>query len=317
MESDDSYLKELFNGLMDSDGYWKTKSFTTVSDKLADNFCELVVKLGYTPNKQRRYSECVFDNRVIKGWSWQINISNERRTINPNYITEENYQGKIWCIKVKNKNFLVERNGKFAFSGNTDEVFGSIKEGASKEYDHHHPKNPYSATKSAQESLGESFENCYKLPIITTHTMNVIGERQHPEKLVPMCIIKIINGETITIHSNPEKTKAVSRFYIHARNVCDALLFLTERGFKGYDEFNIVGEKEADALEVAQLIAKFIGKPLKYEMTDFHGSRPGHDLRYALDGEKMKELGWEPPKTFEESLEKVVNWYIENPRWLE
>jgi len=211
------------------------------------------------------------------------------------------------------------KNLKLLIVFSTDEVFGSIAEGASREFDHHHPKNPYAATKSAEESLAESFENCYKLPIIVTHTMNIVGERQHPEKLVPMCIRKILNGETITIHSNPEKTKAASRFYIHARNVCDALLFLTERGFHGYDEFNIVGEKEADALEVAQLIAKFVGKPLKYEMKNWHtSSRPGHDLRYALDGSKMSKIGWDVPKTFEKSLQEVVRWYLkpENLRWL-
>jgi dTDP-glucose 4,6-dehydratase len=200
----------------------------------------------------------------------------------------------------------------------TDEVFGAVKDGFSKEFDHHHPKNPYAASKSGQEAIAEAFENCYKLPIITTHTMNIAGCRQHPEKFIPMVMRKVLLSEKVSIHSNPEKTKAAIRSYIHARNVCSALLFLTKRGFQGYDEFNIVGEKEVDALNLAKMIAGFIGKDLIYEMVDFHSSRPGHDLRYALDGSKLKELGFELPKKLEEWLKHIVEWSIrpENLKWI-
>jgi len=203
----------------------------------------------------------------------------------------------------------------------TDEVFGPVECGKSKEYDHHHPKNPYAATKSAQEALGEAFQNCYKLPIITTHTMNVFGERQHPEKFIPSTIRKILNDETVIIHSNPAKTKAAIRSYIHARNVFNALLFLTREfemnGYRGYDEYNIVGEVEIDALTLALKIAQICNKKLNYEMVDFHSSRPGHDLRYALDGSKLKRMGWKLPKTFNQSLTKTVMWEIDRKdTWL-
>lgn len=207
---------------------------------------------------------------------------------------------------------------KLFINFSTDEVFGSVDEGFSKEFDHHHCKNPYSASKSGQEAIGEAFENCYKVPVITTHTMNVFGERQHPEKFIPLCVRKILNDETITIHSNPEKTKAAIRSYVHARNIAKVLLFLTKRGFKGYDEWNITGEKEMDALQIAQFVGKVIGKEIKYEMVNWHESRPGHDLRYALSGEKLKSLRFFYPLGFEESLEKVVKWYLrsENKIWL-
>ena len=81
-------------------------------------------------------------------------------------------------------------------------------------------------------------------------------------------------------------------------------------------KFNIVGEREVSNLEMAQMIAKVLNKPLNYEMIDFHSSRPGHDLRYALDGELMKSLGWAYPMTFEESLARMVNWTIRHPEWL-
>ncbi|MBI3037329.1 GDP-mannose 4,6-dehydratase [Candidatus Woesearchaeota archaeon] len=198
----------------------------------------------------------------------------------------------------------------------TDEVFGPAPEGVLyKEWDRYKSGNPYAATKAGAEELCIAFENTYKLPIIVTHTMNCIGERQHPEKFIPMCIRKILSGETVTIHSDKTKTKSGTRFYIHARNIFMALLFLTGKGQAG-EKYNLVGEKEVSNLDLAKFIAKVIGKELKYEMVDFHSSRPGHDLRYALDGTKLKELGFEYPKTFEESLTKTVKWTLEHKEWL-
>lgn len=202
---------------------------------------------------------------------------------------------------------------------NTDECFGPAPEGTFyKESDRHNPKNPYAASKVGQWALGVAFENCYKLPVINTYTMNVYGERQHPEKFMPMVIKKALLGEKVTIHANKDKTEAGKRHYIHARNVCAALLFLTRRGFKEYEEFNIVGEKEVDNLSLAQFIAKVVGRELNYELVDFHSSRPGHDLRYALSGEKLHNAGFSYPKDFEESLEKTIRWYLspENKKWI-
>ena len=205
----------------------------------------------------------------------------------------------------------------------TDEVFGPIIEGVFKENARHAPGNPYSATKAAAEDLCLAYANTYKLPIIITNTMNIFGERQHPEKFIPMTIRKVLKGEKNIIHSNPDKTKAGSRFYLHARNAWRAIRFILENTDEFLEvknptkgRFNIVGEKEIDNLALAQFIAKVIGKPLIYEMVDFHSSRPGHDLRYGLDGTKLKSLGFEYSKTFEESLTKTIQWILKNPRWL-
>jgi len=92
-------------------------------------------------------------------------------------------------------------------------------------------------------------------------------------------------------------------------------MFIVKNGKVG-EKYNIVGEKEVDNLELAQFIASVVGKPLNYEMVDFHSSRPGHDLRYAMSGDKMKQMGWELPKNFEESLEKTIKWTLNNRRWL-
>ena len=207
----------------------------------------------------------------------------------------------------------------------TDEVFGPAPDGIKyKENDRYNSTNPYSATKAAAEEIAVAYENTYGLPIYITHTMNVFGERQHPEKFIPMCIKKTRDGESVTIHSDSTKTIPGSRHYIHAEDVADAVLFLLDYegefektwGGAKCPKFNIVGSEELNNLDLATIIAEAQGKELKYEMVDFHSSRPGHDLRYALDGDKMKKLGWEPAKSVRERIAEVTKWTLDNERWI-
>ncbi len=199
----------------------------------------------------------------------------------------------------------------------TDEVFGPAPAGvAYKEGDVHNPKNPYAATKSGGEMLVKAYHNTYKLPCVITRTMNAFGERQHPEKFIPLVIRRALSGEMVTIHSDPTCTIAGSRCYIHSRNIASAYSFLLSNAVIG-EEYHIVGEQEIDNLALAKFVADCVGKPLNYQLVDFHSSRPGHDLRYALSGEKMESMGWKPPKSFYESLEKTIQWFLKNPRWLE
>lgn len=211
----------------------------------------------------------------------------------------------------------------------TDEIFGAAPEGVDyKEWDRFNPGNPYSASKAGAESMVDAFANTYKLPLITTHTMNVFGERQHPEKFIPKVIKAILNHDEIVIHANKDCTKPGKRFYIHARNVAEALIFilyngecLDGSGLKG--KYNIVGEQEVDNLELAQMIFDTICelRPLNEltfdtKLIDFHSSRPGHDLRYSLDGTLLASMGFRFPKNFRESLRKVVEWTLDHPEWL-
>ena len=218
----------------------------------------------------------------------------------------------------------VDNLKRFAYFS-TDEVFGPAPKGVNyKENDRYNSTNPYSATKAGAEELVVAYENTYGLPSFITHTMNVFGERQNPEKYIPMVIRKVRDEESVTVHANKEKTVAGSRHYIHAEDVAEALLFLyrydietikpDETGAK-CQKFNIVGKDEIDNLELAQFIAKVQKKNLLYEMVDFHSQRPGHDLRYALDGSKMKNMGWEPQSAYRR-LKNVVNWTLKNNRWL-
>ena len=208
----------------------------------------------------------------------------------------------------------------------TDEVFGPAPQGVKyKENDRYNSTNPYSASKAGGEELVVAYENTYKLPCFISHTMNVFGERQHPEKYIPMCIKRARDGEKVTVHSNPDKTKAGSRHYIHASDVADALAFLLnydasklecdDFGGAKCHKFNIVGGEEMDNLELAQFIACSQDKVLNYEMVDFHSQRPGHDLRYALDGSKMAKMGW-TPKPVRDRLKQTIDWTLSNDRWL-
>lgn len=201
----------------------------------------------------------------------------------------------------------------------TDEVFGPAPEGVlHKEWDRYNSTNPYSATKAGGEELCLAWANTFKVPVLISHTMNVFGQRQHPEKFIPMVVRRTLNGEKILVHSNPEKTKSGSRFYIHARNVASAVQFLFEHG-EIRDKYNVVGEEEVSNEDMVKTIGEILGKKPNYEKIDFHSSRPGHDLRYALDGEKMRAMGWAIPKRFHESLESTVRWIVDpaNRKWLD
>ena len=211
----------------------------------------------------------------------------------------------------------------------TDEVFGSAPEGVEyKEYDRYNSRSPYSATKAGAEELCVAYENTFGMPIYCTHTMNVFGERQSPEKFIGIAMRKILANEPVTIHCD-EKTGTESglRHWVHAADVADATMFIMNLPHKGFPladnfggvtcpKFNIVGQQEVSNLAVAQKIADILGQELKCTMIGYDTQRPGHDFRYALSGEYMKSLGWEPKYDFTTRIEQMVQWTLKNDRWL-
>lgn len=221
----------------------------------------------------------------------------------------------------------------------TDEVYGPAYG------DHRHaewetviPSNPYSASKAAQEAIAVSYWRTYGVPLVLTNTMNIIGELQDPEKFLPMIVRSLRDGLPVTVHTAPDGTPG-SRFYLHARNLADAWLYLTRRYAVGFsdqaaeppalyadgssrpDRFHIVGEREVDNVELVHLVGSVMGLDETavsslIQPVSFHSSRPGHDLRYALDGSKLADLGWTAPVPLEKSLERTVRWSLDNPKWL-
>ena len=205
----------------------------------------------------------------------------------------------------------------------TDESYGpAYGDDRHKEWAEILPSNPYSASKACQEAIAVSYWRTYGVPLILTNTMNNFAEMQDSEKFIPLVIKKLLAGEEVEIHADKDGTPG-SRFWIHARNHADAILYLLKNDFvEKYpthtkpQRFNVVGDREINNLEMAEFIAETLNKELKYKLKDAHSTRPGHDLRYALDGYKLKLSGWRPPVTFTESLKKTINWYLENREWL-
>lgn len=207
----------------------------------------------------------------------------------------------------------------------TDEVYGPmLNEVPHKEWSPILPSNPYSASKACQEAIAISYWRTYSVPVIITNTMNIVGQRQDGEKFLPKIVNSILNDIPMTIHA--QNGVAGSRFYLHARNAADAVMFILNNvEAKMYpdnnepERLNVVGKTELDNLTLAKMVAEIMGKELKYEFIDVHSVRPGHDLKYGLDGEKLESLGYNYPVDFEESLRTTIEWMIkpENRKFIE
>ena len=293
-----------------SNGFERLRDTGTINDKRIKLFTSDLI----LPLSDGLIKEIGTDVNYIVHMAAETHVDNS--ITDPRLFITNNIQSTVNLLEYA-RNYLPKLKTFFYFS--TDEVFGpALGSTLYKEWDRHKPTNPYSASKSAAEQICISYENTYKTPLMIVNVMNAFGERQHVEKFIPLCIKKILNNETIYIHSYPDKKTSGTRFYIHGRNIAEAVLFLIKNGTVG-EKYNISGEKEVSNLEMAQMIAKFMHKEneLKYEMVDFHSNRPGHDLRYGLDGSKLFEMGFKLPLNFEESLRKTVEWTLENSKWLE
>lgn len=308
-------------------------------------------RLDYASNGFDRLRDInVFDDKRVKLFTWDLGLgiseNLEKEIGHVDYIlhmaagshVDDSIANPVPFIRnnVENALSMLEyarrvKPEKYIYFS-TDEVYSTAPEGVNyKEGDRFNPGNPYSASKAAAECFTMAYANTYKIPCIITNTMNIIGERQHPQKYLPKVINYVLDGKTLEIHSNPQKTQAGKRHYIHARNIADALLFIlnnSDEKLNSVDaslgKFNIVGELELDNLQVAEMITRGINialgtnYELKYKFTDVHSQRPGHDLRYSLSGEKLKKMGWEPPTNLEDSIYKIVAWSLkpENLKWL-
>lgn len=206
----------------------------------------------------------------------------------------------------------------------TDEVYSAAPRGVNyKEWSTILPSNPYSGSKAAQEAISISYWRTYGVPLIITNTINLFGQTQDPEKFIAQLIRKIHNNQVVTVHG--KEGDIGSRFYLHARNAADAVLFIVnnlppklykEDEVLRPDRYNIVSDLEMDNLVLAHMVAKIMGKELKYELLDFHAARNGHDRRYSLDSAKLKALGWQAPTDFEKSLKTTIDWTLSNPEWI-
>ena len=196
----------------------------------------------------------------------------------------------------------------------TDEVYGDILRGRSKEDDAYKPSSPYAASKAASDHLVTSYIRTYKVPAIVTNCSNNFGPRQHPEKLIPKIIYNILNNKNLPIYGKGKN----SREWIYVEDHCEALIKIFREGKLG-EFYNIGSNVNKDNLDVAKTLItiakrkKLLGKNVKII---FVKDRPGHDMRYAINSNKLKkQLKWNPKVSFMNGLEKTFNWYINNQKY--
>lgn len=221
----------------------------------------------------------------------------------------------------------------------TDEVYGPAPAGVmSREWDSIKPSNGYSASKAGTEAAAFAYWRTHGLPIVIINIMNVIGRRQNAEKFLPKTIYAIRKGDPVLVHARPteedtptastiwqgnpgEWWEPSSRVWIHADDVAQAMVFITEKlGVRRYsadadrpDRWHIAGSDEVDVARMAEWIGMALGVKPNLEFVDYHSSRPGHDHRYALDASALRAEGWEPSMTTREAVHAVVEW--EMSRW--
>jgi len=233
-----------------------------------------------------------------------------RSFANPKLFVESNAIGTLNVLEAARRMTL----SSFIYVS-TDEVLGSAQEVPFVESDPMNPTNPYAATKACGELLAYSYFRSFGLPVVITRTMNMFGERQHPEKFVPMTIKKILNGEIVKIHGyfNRGLWISGSRHWLHARAQANALLFLLKHGTRG-EKYHISGEEYSN-WELAHRIAHILNMVINSEGAAPLG--PVHDIAYSLNGNKLKNLGWKSPASFDESLKQTVLFTKEHPEYLE
>lgn len=200
----------------------------------------------------------------------------------------------------------------------TDEVYGSLNnsDGVFHENSPYAPSSPYAASKAASDHLVAAWQHTYGLPAMITHCTNNYGPYQFPEKLIPHSIIRMLNHEAVPIYGNGLN----QRDWLHVADHVAALMLVWQKGEIGV-VYNIGAHNEVSNLDMVQRIATILSdiKPStqgKYEeLITFVADRPGHDLRYAVNTERIKSLGWKPQYTFEQGLRETVSWYIEHTEW--
>jgi len=201
----------------------------------------------------------------------------------------------------------------------TDEVYGSLgSEGLFTETTSYDPKSPYSASKASSDHLVRAYGNTYGLPIVISNCSNNYGPNQFPEKLIPLAINNLRNKKEIPVYGKGENI----RDWLYVEDHASAIDLIFHRGITG-ETYNIGGNNEWMNIELIRLLCDVYDRKTGQDpgtsakLITFVKDRAGHDLRYAIDSSKIKaELGWEPSVTFEQGLEKTVDWYLQNDSWL-
>jgi dTDP-glucose 4,6-dehydratase len=203
----------------------------------------------------------------------------------------------------------------------TDEVYGTLsaEDPPFAETNPFEPNSPYAASKASSDHLVRAWHHTYGLPVLTTNCSNNYGPFHFPEKLIPLVILNALNGKPLPIYGDGQQV----RDWLFVKDHCTAIARVLEAGRVG-ETYNIGGWNEKANIDVVKTICARLdqlrpradGKPYAEQIT-YVKDRPGHDRRYAIDARKIeRELGWKPEETFETGIEKTVQWYLDNPKWV-
>lgn len=244
----------------------------------------------------------------------------DRSITNPTEFVMTNVVGTVNLLNAF-KNLWKDRfNDKLFYHVSTDEVYGSLHDGGffleTTPYD---PQSPYSASKASSDHFVRAYHNTYKLPIVISNCSNNYGPNQFPEKLIPLFINNIRNNKPLPVYGKGENVRDWLFVVDHARAIDDVF----HKGKIG-ETYNIGGFNEWKNLDLIKVICKVmdkkLGRPIgeSEKLITYVTDRAGHDLRYAIDANKiMQELGWKPSLQFEEGIEKTIEWYLANQKWLD
>jgi dTDP-glucose 4,6-dehydratase len=199
------------------------------------------------------------------------------------------------------------RVGRF-LAVSTDEVYGSIAQGAARETDALNPSNPYSASKAAADLLARAYWHTHRLPVVITRSSNNFGPYQYPEKVIPLFVTNALESRPLPLYGDGRNV----RDWLYVLDNCAGIDLVLRRGRDG-EIYNIGGDHEVENIALTRAILELVGRPetLITPVPD----RPGHDRRYALDSEKVKSLGWQPAHSFAAALAATVEWYQAHEGW--
>ena len=244
----------------------------------------------------------------------------DRSITNPLEFVMTNVVGTVNLLNAAKECWKGNMEGKLFYHVSTDEVYGSLHDGGffleTTPYD---PQSPYSASKASSDHFVRAYQNTYKIPVVLTNCSNNYGPNQFPEKLVPLFINNIRNNKPLPVYGKGENVRDWLYVVDHAR----AIDVVYHNGKIG-ETYNIGGFNEWTNLGLIKVICstmdKILGRPVgeSEKLITYVTDRAGHDLRYAIDANKiMKELGWEPSLQFEEGIEKTIHWYMDNQQWMD
>lgn len=229
----------------------------------------------------------------------------DRSILEPYSFTNTNILGTHILLETAKK-YGIERFLHIS----TDESYGSIDNGKFREDDILLPNSPYSASKASSDLLARSYFKTFSLPVIITRSSNNYGPYQFPEKIIPFFISNILEGKKVPLYGTGKNV----RDWIYVLDNCEGVDAVLHNGKIG-EIYNIGGGNEKTNLELTKIILNELGK--NESQIEYVQDRLGHDLRYALDIEKVSKLGWKPKHTFEDAMKKTINWYLENKNWWE